>query len=69
MPNVEIIDKERGPRDAPCSRCGGDAEWSFVDEAETVVEIICPDCGRFEIPRAEFDQAETEIVDQTEERR
>jgi hypothetical protein len=32
------------------------------------VEIICPDCGKFEVPRAEFEQAEFDIA-QAEERR
>ena len=27
---------------------------------QTRVELTCPDCGKFEIPRVEFDQAESE---------
>ena len=63
MGNAHTIDKERGPRDAICARCGGNAEWSFADSERTRVEVICPDCGRFEMPRAEFDQVESEIVE------
>jgi endogenous inhibitor of DNA gyrase (YacG/DUF329 family) len=59
------------PQDSPevlCPRCGADANWHFVDEEKQVVEIACPDCGRFEVPRSELEQAEFEIVP-TEERR
>ena len=54
--------------DTICSRCGGEAQWSFVDEQKQAVEIVCPDCGRFEMPAAEFEQAQFDIA-QAEERR
>ena len=63
MENVRTIDLERGQRDAICARCGADAEWIFVDRDQTRVEITCPDCGKFQLSRAEFDQAESEIVE------
>lgn len=63
MGNAHIIDRERGERDVPCARCGEDAEWIFADSEQTRVEITCPNCGKFEMPRAEFDVAESEIVD------
>jgi len=56
-----MIDKEQESREALCPRCGVDVKWSYLDETKTVVEIVCPDCGRFELPRAEFDQVESDI--------
>lgn len=61
MKPAHAIDKALDPREGLCPRCGAAVEWSFVDEAKTMVGIVCPDCGRFELPRAEFDQAETDI--------
>ncbi len=63
MRNTQAVEKERGPGEALCPRCGAEAEWSFLDTERTRVEVICPDCGRFEAPRAVFDQAEAEIGD------
>ena len=45
-----------------CSHCGGLASWHFVDETQQMVEIVCPDCGRFQVPRTEFEQAEFDIA-------
>jgi predicted RNA-binding Zn-ribbon protein involved in translation (DUF1610 family) len=63
MENSRIIDPERGQRDVLCARCGADAEWIFVDREKTRVEVTCPDCGKFEMLRTEFDQAESELVE------
>ena len=60
---MPVTDKERGPRDSPCPRCGGEAYWRFLDEAHTRVEVSCPDCGRFQMPRETFDEAASEIVE------
>lgn len=51
-----------------CSRCGDDARWSFLDEEKQRVEIVCPDCGRFELSVAEFEQAELDIAQAEEQR-
>ena len=66
MENPHTVDRERGLRDATCARCGGAAEWIYADREQTRVEVICPDCGRFEMPRAAFNRAESEIVDPEE---
>jgi uncharacterized Zn finger protein len=52
--------KERDEHEATCPRCGGEAEWSFLDEEKTRIEVMCQDCGRFEMPREDFDQAAIE---------
>jgi len=68
MENARTIDRERGQRDVICARCGADAEWIFLDTEQTRVEVTCPDCGKFEMSRAEFDRAESEIVEPSEPR-
>jgi len=58
-------------KDSPetlCTRCGSEANWQLLDNETQLVEIVCPDCGRFELPRAEFEQAEFDIA-QADERR
>jgi DNA-directed RNA polymerase subunit RPC12/RpoP len=67
MENTRTIDPERGQRDGICARCGANAEWRFVDAEKTKVEVTCPDCGAFEMSRAEFGQAESEIVEPAEQ--
>lgn len=62
MPDIRFIEGKEGAREALCNRCGGPAAWHFLDEEETRVEVICPDCGRYEMAREEFDQAEGDIV-------
>ena len=52
--------KERDEHIIICPRCGEDAAWSFLDEEKRRIEIVCPDCGRYEMSREEFDQAATE---------
>jgi len=46
-----------------CPRCGAEAEWRFLDELKETVEILCSDCGSFEISRAEFEKAEADAVE------
>ena len=45
---------------AVCPLCGGEAEWGFMDEEMTRVEVLCGDCGRFEVPKADFDDAQVQ---------
>jgi predicted RNA-binding Zn-ribbon protein involved in translation (DUF1610 family) len=68
MNTSRIVAKDLGPNEAPCPRCGELAEWTFFDTARARVEVHCPDCGRFELSRAEFDQNEAEIVEAPEPR-
>ena len=52
--------KERDEHETTCPRCGEEARWSFSDADKTRIELMCPDCGRFEMPREDFDQAAIE---------
>ena len=54
--------------DTICTQCGAEALWSFLDERRQTVELVCPNCGRFEMPAAEFEQAQFDIA-QAEELR
>ena len=51
-----------------CPRCGAEADWRFLDDAKEVVEILCSDCGTFEMSRTEFEQAESDVVEAPERR-
>jgi transcription elongation factor Elf1 len=61
--------KERNEGQIECPRCGADAEWSFLDPDRTTVEILCSDCGRFEMSREEFDRVAAERAGFDESRR
>ena len=66
--DVNFIEREEGVREGLCARCGNDATWRFLDEEETRVEMVCPDCGRFEMTKEEFDEAESDISGEEERR-
>ena len=55
-------EEQQNSPDALCPRCGTKASWHFLDETEEMVEIVCPDCGRFDLPTANFEQAEFDIA-------
>lgn len=55
--------KERNEHDTLCPRCGAEAQWSFLDSEKTQIEVMCPDCGRYEMTREEFDQAAIESAE------
>ncbi len=59
---------QQNPSEVLCSRCGEMANWRFLDQEKQTIEIVCPDCGRFEVPRAELELAEFDIVDAAERR-
>jgi RNase P subunit RPR2 len=63
-----MIDLQEDLHQVSCPRCRGEAEWRFLDDSKATVEVMCADCGRFEMPREEFEQAESDITE-TEERR
>lgn len=61
MEDMSFIEREEGVREAVCVHCRGEASWRFLDDEETRVEVLCADCGRFEMARAEFDALETDM--------
>lgn len=58
--------KERDEHDTLCPRCGAEAQWSFLDPEKSQIEILCPDCGRYEMSREDFDQAVAEKLEVNE---
>jgi hypothetical protein len=69
MRNIDVIvEEQRSPRETTCPHCGGEANWYFLDEAETIVEVMCEDCGRFEMDRAEFERSESDILEPEQRR-
>jgi len=62
---VDFIEREEGAREGLCTRCGSDAVWRQTNGA---IEVVCPDCGTFQISREEFDRAESEIPEPEERR-
>lgn len=59
--DVSFVEREEGIREGLCAYCGKEAIWRFLDEEESRIEVICPECGRYEIARPEFDHAQSEI--------
>jgi len=61
--SIIATEEERSMQDGACPRCGADSAWEFSDAEQTLIEIVCPDCGRYEVPKAEFDQAQADIAE------
>jgi endogenous inhibitor of DNA gyrase (YacG/DUF329 family) len=61
--------KEQDLHQITCPRCGGDAEWSFLDEEKSRISVVCPDCGRHQVAREEFDQVAVENAEMQDEPR
>lgn len=55
--------KERDEHDAPCPRCGMPAEWSYLDAGKTLIEVMCSNCGRYQMSREEFDLRAIDVVE------
>lgn len=66
--SVSFTEREEGVREGLCAYCGKDAVWRFLDEKESRIDVICPDCGRYEIARPEFNHAESDISGPDERR-
>lgn len=45
-----------------CPRCGSEAEWRYRDGGHATVEVSCPDCGAFDLARADFEVIEAGIL-------
>lgn len=58
-----MIEEKQSLQEVPCPRCAAEATWRFIDDEETRVEVVCPDCGRFELPRADFERSESDILE------
>ena len=52
--------KERNEHEGICPRCGADAQCSSLTTETARIQVMCPDCGRYEMDREEFDQAEAD---------
>jgi hypothetical protein len=61
MSTTTWIDKDHGPSEGLCPRCGGAAQYTYPRETQTQVQVTCPDCGSFNLAREEFDMAETDL--------
>jgi hypothetical protein len=55
--------ERKGVVEGGCPRCGADAQWWFADYAKTRIEVLCQNCGRFLIPREDYDRVETERIE------
>jgi ribosomal protein S27AE len=60
---MNIADEIQDLREAPCPRCGAQAEVSFAAQHPAQVEVACPICGLFDMTREEFDKAASEMAE------
>ena len=62
MPDIQFVEGKEGKREALCGHCGADAAWSFLDEEESRVEVVCPALRPVRNDARGVDQAEAEIA-------
>ena len=48
---VSVNESEFDLREATCTGCGGGARLRFLDDAKPRLEVECPACGRYVMPR------------------
>lgn len=61
MSTTTWIDKEHGPSEGVCPRCGATAQWTYAPNGQTQVRVSCPDCGPFEVDKEDFDVAASDL--------
>lgn len=61
-PTLPDLDRD----DGLCPLWGSDASWAFIDKDREWVEVACPNCGKIEMRRLEFEKAETELIEPEE---
>ena len=63
---MKLLHEKRVQNETACPNCGGEASWVYSDAESLQVEVTCPDCGRIDMSRAEFDCAEADIAGPSE---
>jgi uncharacterized Zn finger protein len=55
--------KNRGPeeKEAVCPMCGEEVQSVWATDAATPVAVTCPNCGRLELSKEEFDVFESDV--------
>jgi hypothetical protein len=54
---------EKDEHEAICPHCGADSQWYFVDPEKRQIEILCPNCRKYEMSREQFDRTAAECVE------
>lgn len=58
-----MISQQESRPEFPCPRCGADATWRYIDASKNIIEVLCCDCGPLKLSRAEFEMAESDVVE------
>jgi uncharacterized Zn finger protein len=54
--------EQQDSSEALCPWCGAEAVSRLIDEDKGDMEIVCADCGRFEVSRVDVTEAELELA-------